>query len=485
MHDRSRLGIQVLHLPDFFLGGTGPNDVVDKPRSAQRTAKRQGLVRAGNQKILGVQHRQPRSDGGVEVVLARLNGLNDPGAFRGEHALDEFLIAPEFGPVVAPNGFVEVRGPRVAEWIGQIEHPVMAILIQRLKCRGIRHPRVTPCEAHIEGLLPPSLGRFKLGIVVLHKLPLLGQDGAVGRRGFKWEALVHFGHVIGVAEVPTVDIHHVQADQSDNTKRHPLGARPVLHQSHRSQEPQDRKSQCPQHVRPEHIDAHAHHALAHLLEGHVRANGAREVEEGLGHGIERQENQHRGPASCHPSLPAFGRFRLAHFVQRHDGAEGHNHLGKDKHHLGVSELAEQRNMVEKHGGQPRGIAPRQHHRQSHHGQHRPAQPRTPDKEPGQAQGKGQGTKVKRSPAEALLAPVQLVVSAFHIGNGHAPPLPSCHAVLQNVFPVQPVLRHGFRSSIVRRQVGLPSRGVLGVLLRQGQLPRLGQCRKQARGEQHA
>ena len=104
-------------------------------------------------------------------------------------------------------------------------------------------------------------------------------------------------------------------------------------------------------------------------------------------------------------------------------------------------------------------------------------------EPRQAQGKRQGAEIEGASAEALLPPIQLIVSAFHIWDGHAPKLASGHAVFQDVFTVEPCLFLPATSFAGCGQHGLSAGGELSVLLGQGELARLGQRRHKARGRQ--
>ena len=92
----------------------------------------------------------------AKLKLARLDLGDDGRPLGGQHTLDEVLVPAQFGPVVAPHRFVEVRRPCVVERVGQIKHPVMRVGVQHLKRRRILRTGVAAGQFGVELVLPTA-----------------------------------------------------------------------------------------------------------------------------------------------------------------------------------------------------------------------------------------------------------------------------------------------------------------------------------------
>ena len=242
-----------------------------------------------------------------------------------------------------------------------------------------------------------------------------------------------------VPDVASVHPHQVDGHHHGRAGHNPQRVGPALDQGQHIQQRNHGKSQRPNDVSPENLQSLARCTLAHLFHRQIGADAAFKVEQGLRHGHEAEQNQSSCRGATHPPFPAFGHVRRRQFPQRHGRPERNDHLKQHQHHLGVAELVEQGNVVQKHVRQPRGVTPRQHHRQGRHRQKRPANPMAARHHPCQAKGKGQCSKVKRATTEALFSPIKGAVASLHVRHQHAPPLPSSHAVFQNVVAVQPIV----------------------------------------------
>ena len=336
--------------------------------------------------------------------------------------------------MVTSHRFVEVGGPRIVEWIGQLHHPVMRIRLKHLKgCRILGLGKSTR-QARAQFVLPASLCSANLLVIALHKLGFLGENRTVGRAGFKWETRRHHGFKIVLSQVPAVDGNHVHGHQGCRAQHHPPRLKPGLDQGQQCQQGKGRQAHGAQYIGPKKLDPQANCPVPHLFHGHVRPKGTLEIKPKLRCNVKKHHQEDRSSSSKCPALPLLLRLGLTRFVQCHGRTKWHHQLHEHQHHFGVSELVKQRKVVEEHIGQSTCITPRKHNRQKRHQKCGEPQPVAAHQPPCKAQSEGQRSKVKCPTTEPLFPPIQGIVSSLHIGNGKAPKFTAGHAVFQNVVP---------------------------------------------------